>query len=120
MKRSEVTVKKLEEIGWRRCYHPDDDGEPTIKDIAEYLHDGFYDCKVEFEKNRNGNDCIYERETYEGIPCYQHRVVYKEKKELMYCRAHDPELQKHNNGRWTALLYRYVVISRWQDPWMGD
>ena len=115
MKRSEVTLQALKDMGWERHYNPGDDGEPTIKDIAEYLHDGFYDCKVEEEKG-----FVYETEAYEGICYYQHKVTRRYKKELMYCRAHDPKLQAYSGGKWFLMLERYVKIGEYVSNYMGD
>jgi hypothetical protein len=106
MKRSECTVTALKERGFRQIERLQ---EPTIKDIAVGIAEGFYEVKLE------DDDATYVRESYEGDTMY-YTFLTRRYYHLQYLLVR----AKGFNTDWYRVLVREVEDEVWRSNWAGD
>lgn len=107
MKRSECSVKSLQEIGFRQVQESQ---EPTIKDVAFGLRTGLYDCKVEDETQK------FMQEGYEGDSPY-HMVLTRRYYHRQYLYVKVRELK---DAPWEKVLVRDILDGVWTSNYCGD
>lgn len=97
MKRVDCTSKKLKEIGFETIPVESDDYVPPLKDVAYYLREENFDCKVEIDESE-----LYVRTLY-GYPMEEIYYYF----EYLYIKPKDFE-------KWQKVARREIEQSRYK------
>lgn len=102
MLRKECTGKKLRDIGWEVLPTVDDEYVMPLKDVAYYLREEGFDCKVELDTSNE-----YQRTTWE---------TFDPRKNIYYCFEY-MYIREHGKKKWQKVARRehinyYTTINK--------